>query len=119
MGALGTTTFVYRLPPSDQRADGAGEHDHRGDAAELRSTVHPLGDDWDQHLYGMEFAYNYSRQRSTGRSPFELNQGSQPTVPLYLLNPKSNRPMDSPAAETFLEEMQQRLAAAWEAIELS
>ena len=38
--------------------------------------------DWDQHLVSAEFAYNNSVQASTGHTPFYLNYGQHPRMPM-------------------------------------
>ena len=47
----------------------------------LRAYVGPLHNDWDLHLTAAEFAYNNSKQASTGFSPFFLNYGFHPRTP--------------------------------------
>lgn len=46
---------------------------------------HPYGDDWDQRIGDLDFAYNNSEQRSTGQTPFFLLHGFHPRVPVDLI----------------------------------
>jgi hypothetical protein len=48
----------------------------------LRSYVNYHMTDWDQHLSALEFAYNNTVQESSGYSPFYLNTGQHPRIPL-------------------------------------
>jgi hypothetical protein len=48
----------------------------------------------------MEFAYNNSKQASTGHSPFYLNTGQHPLTPGSLLKSSTS---DTPAADNFLQ----------------
>jgi len=41
---------------------------------------------WDDHLSAAEFAYNNSKQASTGMTPFELDMGQHPATPLEIAN---------------------------------
>jgi hypothetical protein len=44
----------------------------------LRSLVTEQGHQWDQILAHVEFAFNNSINKSTGKSPFEIVYGRQP-----------------------------------------
>lgn len=48
----------------------------------LRSYVNQVGSDWDLHLSALEIAYNSSRHASTGFTPYELDIGFNPAVPI-------------------------------------
>ena len=48
----------------------------------LRSYVNKVGSDWDIHLSALEIAFNSSRHASTGFTPFELDVGFNPVVPM-------------------------------------
>jgi hypothetical protein len=85
----------------------------------LRAFVSPHHDDWDQHLTAVEFAYNNSEHSSTGYSPFYLNTGDHPAVPLALAvgsQPSKNETANS-MVQRMAEDMTQaktKLAAAQE-----
>ena len=66
--------------------------------------------DWDQHLALVEFAYNNSKQASTGFSPFYLNYGQHPFLPSSLLIPTSSN--SNAAAEDLLEQLFNNLKIA-------
>jgi len=69
----------------------------------LRNYVDYNQTNWDQHLVEVEMAYNNSRQVSTGFSPFFLNTGQHPNLPITLAvtaaagnnNPTSEQMLDS------------------------
>jgi hypothetical protein len=48
----------------------------------LRHYVNPVQDDWDEFLTGVEFAYNSFWQESVRNTPFVLNYGQQPRIPI-------------------------------------
>lgn len=75
--------------------------------------MNPKLTDWDTHLVALEFAYNSSVQASTGFSPFYLNFGHNPNLPLSLLNPLTadERPLVE-AVHDFVSRMQGDLATA-------
>jgi hypothetical protein len=47
----------------------------------IRCYVHPLHDDWDQHITNVEFAINTAVSTPTTRSPFKATLGFEPTSP--------------------------------------
>ena len=64
------------------RTDGQTERANRTIEQMLRFYVNRRQNDWDEHLTAAEFAYNNSKQSSTGFSPFYLNYGQHPAFPL-------------------------------------
>ena len=90
------------------QSDGQTERMHRTLEDMLRSYVSVRHDDWDLHLAAAEFAYNNSRQASTGYSPFYLNYGFHPRTPADIA--AGNEPVQ--AAVDWLQafESDQRLA---------
>ena len=56
-------------------------------------------DTWDEYLPAAEFAYNNSKQASTGFTLFELNCRQHPNIPASLATNKINRVS---AAEDFI-----------------
>ena len=83
--------------------DGQTERANRTLEEMLRSYVHPFGDNWDDRVGELEFAYNNSEQKSTGNSPFFLLHGFHPRVPIDLYNPHTVE--ETPAAIDFVEQM--------------
>jgi len=55
--------------------DGQTERNNRTLEQMLRNYVNYRQNDWDQHLAAAEFAYNNSKQASTGMTPFFLLTG--------------------------------------------
>jgi hypothetical protein len=66
----------------------------------LRPYVNARHTDWDLYLTPVEFAYNNSKQASTGHSPSYLNSGQHPITAGSLLKPPTS---DTPAADNFLQ----------------
>jgi hypothetical protein len=79
----------------------------------LRAYINYHQTDWDLLLPMMEFAYNNSTHASTGVSPFLLNYGHHPLVPVALLQPP---PTNVPALSDFIEQQHSALSRAQEAI---
>ena len=50
----------------------------------LRIFITYKQDKWDEHLSSAEFAYNNSKQASTGFTPFELDCGQSPNTLIIL-----------------------------------
>ena len=65
-------------------------------------------DNWDEYLPAAEFAYNNSKQPSTGYTPFELDCGQHPSTPVFLLSQRTS----VPAADNFLEHWNTMIAIA-------
>jgi hypothetical protein len=80
----------------------------------LRHYVAPTQDDWDTHLPYVEFAINTSKHASTHETPFFLNYGHHPRVPLDLHLPKAD---NSPGVAKFARRMQDALALAKKCME--
>src|SRR5579884_2763942 len=45
---------------------------------------------WDENLAAAEFAYNNSKNASTGHTPFELDCGQTPRTPINILSSQNN-----------------------------
>lgn len=67
------------------QTDGQSERMVRTLKEMLRSVVGYRQDDWTDHLAAAEFAYNDSVHPSTGLTPFELDLGYHPRVPMSKL----------------------------------
>ena len=73
----------------------------------LRHFVNPRQDDWDTLLPVLEFAINNSFQESIQDTPFYLNYGRHPRVPVDVRLPESN-----PMAYKYLDNIDQALQKA-------
>ena len=67
--------------------DGQTERANRTIEEMLRAYVGKRQIDRDEHLTAIEIAYNNSKQASTGFSPFFLNFGQHPILPLTSFDP--------------------------------
>ena len=67
------------------QSDGQTERANRVLEEALRAYVSPLHDDWDNHLPVLEFANNSTISASSGKTPFELNYGETPRMPVDLI----------------------------------
>jgi hypothetical protein len=81
------------------QTDGQTERANRTLEDMLRAYVSYRQTDWDQHLVAAEIAYNNSVQASTGYSPFFLNSGQHPHLPLSIAARSDNDSNNPPAAE--------------------
>ena len=70
------------------QTDGQTERQNRTFVQMLRAFVNSTHTDWDEHLAALEFAYNNSVNPSTGHTPFYLNSGQHPQLPVTLLTPQ-------------------------------
>lgn len=76
---------------------------------------HYVGDDqadWDQHVSTAEFAINNAHHESTGTTPFRLNNGRDPRLPLSIQGRSQ-----VPSAAAFADKMSQGLARAKQCIQ--
>ena len=78
------TKLMYSTSCHPQ-TDGQTEVVNRTLGVLLRATVGKNLTDWDLCLPIVEFAYNRSTHSSTGKSPFEVVYGYNPTLPLDLI----------------------------------
>ena len=96
------------------QTDGQTERQNRTLEETLRAYVGYKQDDWDQKLAAAEFAYNTSVHASTGYSPFYLNYGQEPRLPLdEALKPAnvSNNPTAAQRIQQLHEALSQAKAA--------
>ena len=68
--------------PYDHRSQGAVERSHRTIEQLLRCYVNSSRNDWDQYLHILEFTMNSTIHPATGYSPFFLDMGREPMVPV-------------------------------------
>ena len=86
------------------QTDGQTERANRTIEEMLRAYVNTQQNDWDQHLVAVEIAYNNSKQASTGFSPFYLNYGQHPSLPLSSIT-RSDAGNSNASAEQMLEQL--------------
>jgi len=80
----------------------------------LRHYAEEKQSSWEEYLYLCEFAYNSAQQSSTKRSPFFLNTGREPTIPIDFLPIKRNAP--TAGAEEFTKALKEELERAKQSI---
>jgi len=81
------------------QTDGQTERMNRTLEEMLKAYSTYKQDTWDEYLPAAEFAYNNSKQASTGFTSFELDCGQHPNTPASLATNKLNH---VPAAEDFI-----------------
>jgi hypothetical protein len=90
------------------QTDGQTERANRIIEDMMRAYVSSKQSDWDQHLATIELAYNNSTHSSTGFSPFYLNYGQHPSLPLTVAVSKeleSDAVPNNATAEQMLEQL--------------
>jgi len=95
------------------QTDGQTERANQTLEAMLRAFVDHRQTNWDLLLTAAEFAYNNSKNATTGFSPFFLNSGTHPRLPASLLQPAST---PSPSVNDFVEAQGAALTIAKDAI---
>jgi hypothetical protein len=95
------------------QTDGQTERANRTLITMLRNFVDHRQSNWDLLLSAAEFATNNATNSSTGASPFFLNSGSHPNVPMSLLTPM---PGPNPSANDFVQLQQEALILAKESL---
>ncbi len=81
------------------QTDGQTERLNRTLEEMLRAYATYKQDRWDEYLPAAEFAYNNSKQYSTGFTPFELDCGQHPNTPVSIAAKKQTQ---LPAVDDFL-----------------
>ena len=100
------------------QSDGQTERLNRTIAEMLRHYSIKRPKDWDLTLTNLEFAYNNSKQSSTGQSPFFLALGKDPIIPTTFLN-KEKISTKVAATEDFITNIRKNIALAKESIKKS
>ena len=77
------------------QTDGQSERTIQTLEGLLRGVIHPLQDDWVQHLPNVEFAYNNSTSSSTSTTPFYANLGYDPATPVDVSSFRSTGELDT------------------------
>jgi len=65
----------------------------------IRAYVNYRQNNWDELLPAVEFAYNNSKNASTGLTPFEVDMGQHPNIPLTFID---NNPTNVAATDDML-----------------
>ena len=92
---LGTKTAISTA--FHPQTDGQTERLNRTLEEMLKAYVTYKQDQWDEYLPAAEFAYNNSKQASTGFTPFELDCRQHPNTPIAM-----TQPSQVPAADDFV-----------------
>ena len=93
------------------QTDGQTERQNRTLEEAMRAYVNYKQDDWDEHLVALELAYNCSVQRSTGFSPYYLNYGYDPNLPLDAAV-NSSRVSNNPTAADRIQQLHDAISLA-------
>jgi hypothetical protein len=89
------------------QTDGQTERVNRVLEDMLRNYVAASQDDWDDKLPAVEFAINNAEHDTTKMSPFMLNYGYSPWLPVSI-TPQAR----VPAAAAFIQQRQRRISEA-------
>lgn len=92
------------------QTDGQTERMNRVIEEVLRSYIGAEHDTWDQHLSLVEFAMNNAVSTATGCTPFYLNKGYHPRIPLDGILP--NERVEVPDAHRFLDTLRSTIRKA-------
>lgn len=90
------------------QTDGQTERSNRTLEDMLRAYVNYTQDNWDEKLLALEVAVNNSTQESTGFTPFFLNSGQHPHLPLSMITDTTDNEM----AQTMLRNLRNNLVVA-------
>jgi len=104
---LGTKTAMSTA--FHPQTDGQTERLNRTLEEMLRIYATYKQDQWDEYLPAAEFAYNNSKQTSTGFTPFELDCGQHPHTPITLGKKVIT---NVPAASDFIEHWNTMISTA-------
>lgn len=96
------------------RANGLTETNNRVMQDMLRSFVSESRKDWDLKLSALEIAYNSSVNETTGMTPFQLDIGMQPRLPIHIAANENRE--QSGSTSQFLADWEENWALAHESI---
>lgn len=106
------------------QTDGQTERANRVVSETLRNYCDAYSDSWDEHLPLVEFAMNNAVSASTGQTPFYMNYGFHPTLPMSvpsdIANPAANETVEAltarlDRAKRCLQSAQARMKKAYDA----
>jgi hypothetical protein len=106
-----TGTQLRHATAGHQQTDGQTENMIKHLKRYLIAYTQEDSTAWDQHLTAAEIAFNNSRQTSTGFTPFFLNYGSHPHLPLQTAM-RDVGISPNPAAATTIEDLHGHLERA-------
>ena len=112
MQQLGTRTAIATT--HHPQTNGLTERANRTLLSLIRKVCCEQKEKWVEALPLLEFAYNSSRHRVIGMSPFEVNQGSNPRVPAALLTPAVRNRPTSP--QKYADALKADLQGIWESV---
>jgi len=95
------------------QTDGQTERLNRTLEEMLRAYSTYRQDQWDEYLPAAEFAYNNSKQASTGFTPFELDCGQHPITPITLSLEETSK---VPTADEFVQHWHTMISLAKDAL---
>ena len=99
------------------RANGLTETNNRTMQDMLRSFVNESRKDWDLKLSALEIAYNSSVNESTGMTPFQLDIGMQPRLPINIAVNANRDQQQHQSTSQFMAEWEQNWVLAHENIQ--
>ena len=107
-------TQIRMSSPYHPQSDGQTERANRTLLQMLRVYCKSGKNGWEAQLPWLEFAYNDADQESTGRSPFFLNYGENPSRPLSTLFSSTSPGVhtDSPEGRQFTRRLKDALFCA-------
>ena len=108
-GQLGTQ--LHMSTAFHPETDGQTERQNRTLEEALRAYVNYKQNDWDEHLVSLELAYNCSVHLSTGFSPYYLNYGYDPHLPIDAAM-NSSRISNNPTAAERIQQLHDSIQMA-------
>ena len=97
------------------QCDGLAERYVRTFKTAIACFVNENHRNWDEHLDLLAFAFNTATQETTGFSPFFLNHGREPKIPLDLFHTNVNNQLEL-SNDCYAEHIQQILKKAFEVV---
>ncbi len=98
-----TNTQLKMSTAYHPETDGLVERQNKTLEEMLRNYVNEKNDDWDLYLTAAEIAYNTSVQKSTGKTPFYMNNGREMFLPIDLAVKKAGVSRNLTASEFWAE----------------
>ena len=112
-----------KTTPFHPEADGISENGVKKIKTSLKFYTNAKGDDWDEYLDALSYAFNTSEHCTTRKSAFEIEHGRTPKVPLDLFIkslPKNQQDIDfatpALAADGYANELKNRIDIIYEIV---